>query len=84
MPATMEQIGRILGSDEFDAADKWVVKWQFGQLGGFYSALFDAIKQADGSNLNRLALGFPEQVEGFRRWAYGDLGDRLRDAGLNI
>lgn len=84
MPATLEQVGKILGSDMFDEGEKWVVKWQFRLLGDFETALAQAIIKADDKNLARLALGFPTQIDGFRRWAYGTLGDKLRAAGLNI
>jgi len=84
MAATRESIGEILTSSEFDDSDKWVVKWQFRALGEFETSLCEAIKRADEHNLARLRLGFPMQVEGFKRWAYGNLGERLRAAGLDI
>jgi hypothetical protein len=84
MPATAEEIGAILRSPNFDESDKWVVKWQFRMLGSFETALSQAIKQADDDNLTLLALGFPVQVEGYRRWTRDGLGRRLRAAGLDI
>lgn len=84
MPSTHEKIGEILGSPEFDESDKWVVKWQFRALGDFETALCEAIKRADEHNMAKLGRGFPIQVEGYRRWAYGDLGNRLRAAGLYL
>lgn len=77
-------VGDIMTSDAFDAYDKAAVKWRVGALGGFYRALWDAISQADDSNLERLELAFPVEVEGYRRWIHGDLGRRLRAAGLEI
>ena len=84
MPASMEEIGAILSSDSWTDGEKFVVKWQFGLLGDFYAALAKAISLADEDNLCCLELGFPEEVEGFRRWALGDLGRRLRAEGLRI
>lgn len=84
MPATREKIGEVLTSPAWTDSEKFIVKWQFGLLGDFYTALIDAIKRADEKNLARLELGFPAEVQGFRAWAYGDLARRLRDAGLEI
>lgn len=84
MPATIEQIYHTLGNQTLDASDRWVIKWQFGILGGFGKALATAITTADETNLANLRLGFPTEVEGYHRWAYGDLGNRLRKLGLNI
>ncbi len=86
--STGETIGRFLESPDWTEAEKWVIRWQFNGnfhlMGSFYTALFDAIKWADEENLARLALGFPAQVASFRLWAFGDLGRRLREAGLDI
>lgn len=84
MPATHEDIRGVLESPAFDESDKWVVMWQFRYLGDFETALVAAIARADEGNLDRLALGFPMQVDGYRRWAYGNLAERLRKAGLDI
>lgn len=40
------------------------------------------ITRADDSNLARLRLGFPAEVDGFLAWNRGDLAKRLRDAGV--
>lgn len=44
--------------------------WQFGRLGSFWSGMWRAISTADDSNLERLALAFPEEVEAYKRFAY--------------
>lgn len=77
-------VGTFLESEDWTSAEKLVIRWQFGLLGDFQTALFEAIKRADDSNLARLELGFPEQVAGFTAWSRGDLGTRLRNAGLEI
>lgn len=47
------------------APERAVFEWQDGMCGGFQQRLMDTIASADGSNLARLALGFPNEVEGF-------------------
>ena len=39
---------------------------QFGLSGGFYEALWAAIRLADEANTTRLAEGFPHEVEAYR------------------
>ena len=84
MPASYEKIGELLASDQWTAAEKWVIKWQYRLLGDFNTALATAIVRADDTNLFKLGLGFPDQVHGFLAWSRGDLGERLRKAGLDI
>jgi len=48
--------------------DKYL-EFQFGLTGSFYTALFQAIHQADEGNLHRLAQGFPEEVEAYKVWS---------------
>ena len=84
MPTMHEQIASIMTSPDFDDSDKVVVAWQFHACGDFKQALWEAFARADEDNQARLALGFPVEAEGFRRWAYGNLATRLRQAGLDI
>ncbi|MDP9112435.1 MAG: hypothetical protein M3O20_02000 [Acidobacteriota bacterium] len=79
-----QTIGVFLDSPDWTASEKWVIKWQYRLLGDFGTALANAIKQADEHNQLRLWKGFPVEVDGFRLWCYGDLGTRLRKAGLEI
>lgn len=44
--------------------EAFVVKWQYGGLGTFKTALADCIAKADTGNLKRLVAGFPEEVRG--------------------
>ena len=81
---TMVEIGYFLDSPAWTPAEKLVIKWQFHLYGDFYTALWEVIKRADEENLERLACGFPLQIIGFKQWAFGDLGQRLRAAGLEI
>lgn len=84
MPASYEQIQKALMNPTRSELEKIIIMWQFHMLGDFHTALFDAIVRADEDNLDRLAYGFPNEVTGFRMWAYGDLGKRLRAEGLDI
>lgn len=45
--------------------ERSLVNWQYSMMGGFESALWDAIKRADTGNLDRLAKGFPYHVEAY-------------------
>lgn len=82
--SSIAKVSEFLESPVWTEGEKWVIKWQFGGLGDFQSALSEAIKRADDDNLRLLALGFPNQVAGFIAWNRGNLGLRLRDAGLEI
>ena len=52
------------------AGEVMLVKWQYNMLVDFYKALFEAIARADGVNLYKLSLGFPEEVLAFKRFSY--------------
>ena len=84
MAAAIKELDAILASPRWTPAEKLVVQWQFGMLGDFETQLFKAIDTADESNQARLERGFPEHVSGYRAWIYGNLGNRLRAAGLDI
>lgn len=84
MATSLNTIRQFLASPDWTESEKWVIKWQFQELGDFQTALAEAIKRADDDNLMRLGRGFPAQVSGFIQWNRGDLGRRLRAAGLEI
>ena len=84
MPATREKIGEFLNSPDWTEGEKFIIKWQFGILGDFKTALIEACCRADEGNLARLHYGFPEEVEAYLAWSRGNLGTRFRNAGLNI
>ena len=85
MPKSMGDVIVALARPDIDDSARWVLRWQFGMItGGFSSALVEAIIRADSDNLDRLELGFPVEVRGYRQWAYGDLGDRLRRIGIDL
>ena len=47
-----------------NAYDKYL-EFQFRQTGSFYTQLFELIAVADDENLNRIAIGFPEEVRAY-------------------
>lgn len=51
--------------DKLDESEKFIFCWQYRMLGGFKEALLRAIMIADDTNLEKLRVGFPEEVEGF-------------------
>lgn len=46
--------------------------------------LWEILCAADDKNFLRLIVGFPAQANAVHDWKYGDLGKRLRKAGLDI
>jgi len=84
---TLKKVGTILSSPDFDASEKWVVKWQMSGLGQFQTALALVISYADPTNLEILRKSFPVEVSGYERWALGvepRIAPKLRAAGLEI
>lgn len=55
--------------DELNDGERHLFDWQFQYSGDFFRLLFEAISKADEHNLNRLALGFPQEVEAFCKYA---------------
>ena len=50
------------------------LEFQYHFTGDFYTHLFRAISQADDQNLERLAKGFPEEVEAHVTWTVQGVG----------
>lgn len=87
MPATMDQIHAVLGSGDFTAAEKFVVRAQYQYpvlMSNFEEKLWELICGADDSNLAKIGLGFPLEVAAVIDWQRGDLAERIRAAGLPI
>jgi hypothetical protein len=55
-----------------EAVDK-LNDWQSGRSGGFVTALFNLMTQADYFNLAALEKAFPNMVYVFRLWRNGDI-----------
>ncbi len=68
---------KIMDSPDLTPGEKkYIFDWQYHHGGHFSHALFAAIARADESNLYKLSLGFPEEVQGFKAWTRGDLHER--------
>ncbi len=55
--------------DKLDDSEIFIVKWQYRMLGDFGKALIEAIMRADDGNLEKLDLGFPDEVRGYIKYA---------------
>lgn len=74
-----EALHVFMNSQEFTRGEKsYIFDFVMGMGGGFTRALFTAISKADWENLSRLETVFPEQVQGYRAYAHGDLSERIR------
>lgn len=64
--------------------ERKALEWQLSMTGGFFTALFDLMTKCDPSNLDRLANGFPEYVQGYRAYQGGDLVVKLERLGISL
>lgn len=46
----------------------FIVEWQYGYAGGFTKALIGAMVVADDFNLEKISKGFPEEVNGYKKY----------------
>ncbi len=53
---------------ELTPEEDWIVQWQYRYVGDFHKALFEAICMADEKNLDKLTLGFPDEVSGYKKY----------------
>jgi len=60
--------------EDLNTGERGLVDWQgVGRpMGGFAKALWEAIENADGTNLMKLAKAFPEEVEALIRFRNED------------
>jgi len=65
--------------DELTPVEMEFCRFIMGRTGGFMSALFTAVAKADSVNLERLRLGFPDEVAAHERWTKGDLATVARN-----
>jgi hypothetical protein len=85
--ATLQLLGEVLASADFSPAEKLIISCQFPdfiRLGSWEMAFWQALCAADGVNLKKLACGFPTEVEALECWRHGNLGERIRAAGLSV
>ncbi len=72
-----KEVSEALMSDKWTESEKNVIRWIFNLHGSFYTALFELFSSADPINLKKLESAFPVEVEGFRNWRDGNLGERI-------
>jgi len=60
---------RAPGFNSLTEGEGFIFMWQYRMLGGFETALMEAIGKADEGNLMRLSLGFPHEVDAFKRFS---------------
>jgi hypothetical protein len=53
----------------FAPGERFILEWQYRMLGGFHTALVEAICRADDGNLARLRMGFPNEVDAYLRFS---------------
>lgn len=51
------------------ASELFIVEWQYKMFGDFKKGLIEAICRADETNLYKLSLGFPDEIEGYKNYA---------------
>ena len=51
-----------------NAGERSLYRSHYDSLGGFETALWDALERADSTNLDALAKGFPEHVAALRNY----------------
>lgn len=49
--------------DKLTQGELFVVKWQYGRLGGFMTSLAETIGRADVINKVKLKLAYPDEVD---------------------
>lgn len=52
--------------------EKHLCEFEYEMSGSFYTHLFNAIMKADGYNMTRLSLAFPEEVQAVNRFRNED------------
>ncbi len=55
--------------DKLDKSEKFIFMWQYRLLGHFRTALIEAIMLADITNLEKIRLAYPDEVEGYLNYS---------------
>ena len=55
--------------ENLEPDELFIVEWQYNMLGDFRKALVKAIMKADIYNLARLSMGFPDEVQGYKKYS---------------
>ena len=72
---------------DLNPAEKFVWTWRRGRMSDFRRALIHLIQRADVQNLEKLRLGFPDEVEGYVSYRlipgwWDDIERRMADEQL--
>ena len=60
------------------AGESFLYSGQTKRLGGYMTALYDAMTKADNRNLDRLEKAYPEYVKTYRsKWSFDDIRDKV-------
>lgn len=62
------ETNEITTRNVMNAEEKAIFDWQYRQMGSFRKNLMEAICRADEDNLERLELGFPNEVRGYLKY----------------
>lgn len=76
-------------SDKLTRGERFILEWQYDLLGSFSTNIAKAISCADGYNLEKLELAFPEEVKAYRKFTgenewWNNVKIKARKAGYNI
>ena len=55
----------MMNYDNLTDGEIFIIDWQFNSAGGFRKCLAELMSKSDTSNLNRLAKGYPEEVQAY-------------------
>jgi hypothetical protein len=58
--------------DKLTKGERFIVDWQYKLAGDFKTALSHAIMTADSINIEKLRMGFPEEVEAYLKFSRED------------
>ena len=73
-----------MSENKLSVGEMFIYEWQYSALGSFKRSLAESMVAADGMNLNKLAKGFPEEVEAYRNYTdtkgwWEDVQNRARN-----
>lgn len=69
--SSKEEVIKTL-KDGLSTGEKLFAEYLFNMSGGFYDEFFSAAMIADNKNLEKLAKGYPEEIEALRRYKNED------------
>ena len=60
------------GDETLTKEEEFIYFWQHRMLGSFMTAIAECISRADRYNLEKLAKGFPMEVEAYKKFTHED------------